>query len=289
MPKMIAIGTVTMLAVSAGLYALAGGTAKVVTLTTLTDAPKTQCVEIGKPQPKLTLIRSGSLYNCYQDDKTRVNGSYISLQTVKQAVEAVGGQAALISDERLHIQLPGGTADYRPDFRQGGQGYIRTPEMLSMLVWLQIPSRKQVLDITIQGYTNPRLHIGDMTIRLNQPGQEAFGYNLYAGLSDLAIDQLIYQSSDNPRQHHVDYLREGKSISYTVPLKAGEVVVALSQPQKDRFSVQVAEVSSRGQITLHSWATPRFVLQPGQLQPAGVGQLLPTALIRMTNTPLNNL
>lgn len=295
MPKLIAVGVVGMLAVSAGLYALAGGSGRVMTLPVLTEGPLTRCVEKSQPQPDLKVVHKEEQFICYQNDAKTQSGAFVSFGTVKKAVEAMGGKVTTLPNGDLNLAVGNTSSQFWPDFRLDGEGYTQATKLLSALITLQ--AEDESVPISIRAMDNPEIQIGDMVIRLVGNDKKASGESLYSDIVISAVRDLYFEGEDlkvgfSYETHTVPEYGPARTIR--TPLKAGEVVMvlALQEKRNNVFQSATAVVDAEGKIQVHGPLqenTLRFVTDPKQLSPLKVGQPWPVLLVKMSNTPLNNL
>ncbi|MHA0033704.1 permease prefix domain 1-containing protein [Deinococcus sp. PESE-13] len=293
MPKLISIGGITALAVTAGLYALAGGGAKVLTLPVATQGPATPCVKTSKPQPELPLIRKQEYFNCYQDDAKTVPGTFVTLKTVKKTIEAVGGTATWQPDGTLDLTLGRVSIPFWANFRRNGEGYAEVRGLLSILVEHQLQASN--VPVLLRGVDHPEVQVGDMLIRLSDVGGKSLGRGIYDDLTSSVLPDLYYDS----QRHEVGFAYEthsspevGPAKPVTTPFKAGNVVAAFALSGKNVFQASTGVVNVKGQIRLYGpfEASPlQFVTDIHKLAPPKSGQPWPVLLVRLSNTPLNNL
>lgn len=287
MPKLIAFGTLGMLAVSAGLYALAGGGGQVITLPVLTHGPKQICVEKTKPQPHLTLVSVQPYFNCYQDDRITREGVYVSMSTAKKTYQAVGQTLELEPEGQYRLSSEVGYTTFGPDFHQQGEDYISAESLLYTLIKFQPKSAKRAMSLS--GYRQPAVNIGNLTFQLDQSSTFPIGPQLYDNLTDFVIDQIIYGADRTHSFEMFTWALTDQPHTVQTKLNADEAVMVVARIGLDRFKVAIAPVGHQGQLTFkYSSQTLKFVDQADQLKPAENG-VLSVLVVRLTNTPLQNL
>ena len=290
MPKLIAFATLTTLAVSAGLYAFAGGGGKVMMLPIETQGPAQKCVEsTHKDQPNLPVISRNKNFICYQDDSQTEEGAYVSMTTAKQAVEALGGKITLHSNGEYKLTLAGGWTTLSLKFRRGQEPYVYASRLLNSLIDLQPHTTEQ--QIMLRGFQRPELTVGELTLKFNQDVKVPLGRNLYGEVASLAISQLVYPQREDGYSFEQAYDVFG-DVDHTVKtsLKAGEVILILAKQAENKFKTVLAPVGQGGTLTFkYLPGELRFVTSASDLKPVASGQPQPVILVRLSNVPLQRI
>lgn len=290
MPKLIAFATLTTLAVSAGLYAFAGGGGKVMTLPVITQGPAQKCIEAArKDQPQLPVVSRDQHFICYQPGDARHDGAYLSMTTAKRAIEALGGTLSVHSDGRYRLEGPNGWTSFAPVFREANDYYVPAANFLGTLLRTQsIHSEKQII---LRHYRNPELSFGGLTLKLSQPVNEPIGQHIYSSVGDLLMSQLVYADADEGFQYEAYYNTAG-DVPHTIStgLKPDEAVFVLARLGDNTFKVVTRPVGPNGKVSFfYLPGELRFVTSAKELTPPQAGQPPPVMLVRLTNVPLNNL
>lgn len=288
MPRLIAFGTIGMLAISAGLYALAGGGGKVLTLPVVTQGPAQNCVDAKrKDQPNLPVVSRNQNFICYQNDNEKIEGAYISLATARQAIEALGGKLTSPPDGSYRLEAQDGSTSFRPSFRQGNDYYIPATGLLGMLI--RNESRHAGKKIVLRHYHKPELSIDGLTFKLSQRVNEPVGRQIYSEVGDMILSQLVYKGKSYSST--VSYNAVG-DVPHTVrtSLKADEAVLVLARLGDNEFKSVIRPVGLNGELKFYFLPGElRFVNSAEALTPPQSGQATPIMLVRLTNVPLNNL
>lgn len=292
MPKLILAASAAALALSAALYALAGGGGTLLTLPALDRQPaKPSCVRGTVPsQEHVTIVSQKGGVTCYTSKNSWVYaGAYIGLDDLQKALEARGLTASFQPSGALDIRFPGGTRHVLfPRFQQTGQGYVDA----SYLIMKTIGE-----PVRLTGYDNPRLALGDLRLQLGSQAQPVSGVDFYGGLVPPLIGALTSPKLEEGWSASFATINRRASSNITLPrhsiqtkLKPGEVVMLLTKQDRQRHFADVAPVNSDGTVALYNdQARLRFVSNVDQLSPDPSGGRIPALLVRVTNVPLNNL
>ena len=288
MPKMIVAATGVALAVSAALYAFAGGAEGGVTLPVLTQRPvKPSCVRGTKPSgPHLTIVSEKNGITCYTfNDEATYRGVYVSLKAVAQAIKSQGGSANFRTPRLLQAALPGGgTLGLHARFTQGGEGYVDASMLLSDLQTNQ--------GIEFSGADLPKMHIGGTELQIGQGQQGAVGDAFYDSLAPVLAGRVLFPSQAQGRwpMSSVGFnLSHSPLHKIQTALPPGEVVMLISR-NENRYSADTAAIEAGGRVALMASPTKlRFVTDPAQLSPYLSGGRSNALLVRVTHIPLNDL
>lgn len=144
--------------------------------------------------------------------------------------------------------------------------------------------------MTVSGFDQPSLHLGDTVIRLGAGGASV-GNALYANLVGEVIDALVYSRTDEAHSYGMAYASaRGTPRAVRTGLPPGEVVVALQREGKDRFKVDYGPVGVGGMAHFRLGSGPlRFVASAHELGLPAAGTPAATLLVRISNVPLNDL
>lgn len=223
---------------------------------------------------------------CYTFNRPEAyRGAYLSSQDIKLAVIAQGGQARLLTSKKLTVQLPDATEHtLYATFTVGGTSYIRASTLLESLDNGKAPT-------TLSGFGTPELQFGQLTLRLGRVAQPSVGQNFYEGLLGDFVERLLAESGQ-PSQ--IPDLAYGQTSApqhlIQTNLKAGEVVMLLTERGAKSYTADVAPVTTGGKVALHNPSVAlRFVSDPSQLGPYLSGGRINALLVRVTNIPLSTL
>lgn len=288
MPKVILAATASALALSAALYALAGGNEGSVTLPVLTQRPaKPTCVRGTVPRNVNVVSRQGNVTCFTFNDLRPYQGAFLNLSAVRDALEAQGGRADFVNGRSLDFRLPGGrNSRLTPFFTANGQGYISADRLVTVVVGG--PTR-----VTLNNYAAPLVRLGSVQLRFGNSGSQTVGRAFYSGLAPTLVGQLLPPAPPNgSRTLTVSYNLTGGSLHHVqTALPAGEVVLLVNrESQGNNYETDTAEVQPDGSARLRSSKGKlRFTSSMDQLSPYPSGGRTPALLVRVTNVPLNNL
>lgn len=160
MPKMIAFGTLGMLAVSAGIYALAQQPAPTTHVPVQTQAPKVHCVKPTETQPNLPLVVKTSRVNCYQDNSGTQEGLYVSFTEVERALKPLGLRTEPSADGgTLYFKNGLGqtlTSSYAV-FKRDGESYLAVTDLIIMVM------DNNALPVHVSGYDQPVFNLKNVS------------------------------------------------------------------------------------------------------------------------------
>lgn len=291
MPKLLLAAGTLALAVSAGLYALAGGgAAPQITLDVVTSRPVTPtCVRGTKPTgDDVTIVSEKDGITCYTfNDATNYQGAFVDGIEVARAVNAQGGHARL-DGGTLSISLPGrggGGGDVNSNLYRNGRPLFDAATVIGAM--------GTSLPIEFRGYAAPEVQIGSVHLRLGT-GSVSMGRRFYNPLNDVFVSALkgsrrdvnvvsggYFVDSEAPaaRRHHI-----------LTPLTPGEVVLLVTKRAGENYMVDSAEVAGDRTVALQSEASKvKFVSSLDQLGPYPSGGRITALLVRVSNIPLLNL
>lgn len=282
-----------MLAVSAGLYALAANNGNVVNPNYITSGPSSECTRApNEPLPKDTkLVVKTAEMVCYQDDRKQIKYTYISVSQADQVARALGGRVEPLPNGEIRISFKpdvfppdsySNIRTYPAAFKLQGELYISFSSLVNNLISMRA-KRQPAL------YMRPNylLQTDGRPVSLN-----AMKADVQGALKVLVAEQL-YLSLHPQDVYEIDdladgLLQHGPIKHYRSGLQVGEIVVALQVQSPSTLKAQVAEIDAEGNFTLQGQVS-KFVSDPNLLDKQTSGQSLPTLLVRVTNTPLNNL
>ncbi|QLG13295.1 hypothetical protein HLB42_20395 (plasmid) [Deinococcus sp. D7000] len=293
MPKLVLMAAAGALALSAALYALAGGNdGKVVTLPILTmPSPSTLCAPEGSAALQLPVDSRRDKLICYRTAvDVKGNGTLVSLSAVQTAMGVYGGTARVLPDGRLEIRMPDNTwMRTKIVYHAGNESFIRANSLFDALISLR--PRVSTTKITLEGYNQPILKLGDQAIQFGDDSNLKLGTGIYGALSGEVISSVIYKNSDDAYGFEQSYaLPQSAKHSVQTPFVAGEVVTLIEQRSQNNFFVDTAEVGPGGMVQLRTLQKKlHFVSDSSQLSVAPAGGRTPALLVRVTNIPLNDL
>lgn len=288
MPKLLLSAGVAALALSAALYALAGGNeGNVITLPVLTQRPpKPTCVRGSVPPAEfITIVSRQGDVTCYTSkDPLSYRGAYLSLAGVRDALETQGAQARLRNERSLEFRLPGGGGGVvNAFFTANGQGYISADQLVAA-------ASSGPASVTLSGYAAPLVELGKVQLRFGNGQTASVGQDFYNNLSNTLLGRLL-PGSDLSRLSVSYNLNGGPVHHIQAALPAGEVALLVTrQSRGNDYETATAQVQPDGAVQLRS--SPRrlrFVTDPTQLSPYPRDGRIPALLVRITNVPLRNL
>ncbi|MFC4455313.1 permease prefix domain 1-containing protein [Deinococcus sonorensis] len=291
MPKLILAATTTALALSAGVYVLAGGGTRTLAVPVLTQPTAGNlCVADLPTAPKFKLpVRSrASGQVCYQ-----VNSSIaltdrqplISLNSATQVIEALGGSVDVWVDNTVAFRPSDGTMNRHSFlFTNGKDRYVTLFALFDAVTH----SGGDAPALTLQGWTTPTLNIGPTAVKLAGPNQGQVGRYIYSW----AASSIVVKASADMTS--ATYFFNETPASPKLPrhrvqtgLPQGEVVVVITRQALNTYFVDVAPVDRDGRVIVSSVSkTLRFVRSAKALNTPSVGPA-PALLIRMSNVPLS--
>ncbi|PTA67250.1 permease prefix domain 1-containing protein [Deinococcus arcticus] len=294
MPKLFLAAAAAALGLSAALYALAGGRDVTFTLPVLTQQPvKPSCIRGTVPTATgLTIVSQQGGVTCYTfNDANAYKGVFLSGNDLQQAINAQGGKATL-RGARLSIDLPGlttGGGDLNATFAKDGRPYYDAATVVGTL--------STPLSVTLRGFKAPQVQIGNLKLQLGQPGTNV-GRAFYNPLALHLISRLLPRDQATPLRTvsggwfaaAPGETLKGPAHTVLTELPEGEVVMLVTKRAGNTFMADTAEVKAGGSVSLKSEAANlRFVTDPDQLGPYASGGQINALLVRLSNTPLNNL
>ncbi|GBF05219.1 hypothetical protein DAERI_030385 [Deinococcus aerius] len=311
MPKLLLSAGVAALALSAALYALAGGGGeRTVVLPALSSRPPTVPICIVESAAKGALPKTSSAEDttacAVQDDPALYKGAFISLSDLKKALEASGMTADVLSSGSLNVRYPSGTRlTIDPEFQQGGQGYVQAAAPIAIAIREAVTPQLQ-----LRGYDNPLLTLGSERLQLGSAAAPVNGVDFYPALLPTLVN-VVLGTMDKGQPINVGginrrsllngpYGASSLTITSYVPvshkiqtgLKLGEVAMLVTERGSGwaQYLADAAPVGPDGTATFYGQPSNlRFVTSPAQLSPYPGGGRIPALLVRITNVPLRNL
>lgn len=294
MPKLILAAGTLALALSAGLYALAGGAGPAGALPVLLSAPvKPTCVR-GTVPPGVDIVSARGGVTCFyyssSSSSREGRGVYLNGQDFVRIVQSQGGQATL-SGRTLTVRLPGantGENRFSARFVQSGQAYFDATLLIQMLS----TSRPALF----RGFDRPTVKIGGLSLQMG--ADQPVGSLWYNPLTALFVSAL--KEPPGPAAHtsgrydtSVGYIvKDTSTIRHEVStrLPPGEVVMLVTRRSGGNYTADTAEVQASGRVTLNSGsASVRFVASLSDLSPYDSGGRRNALLVRVTGIPLSDL
>ncbi|PNY80138.1 permease prefix domain 1-containing protein [Deinococcus koreensis] len=291
MPKLLIAAGAAALALSAALYAMAGGgETPMLTLPVVTQSPvKPSCVRGTKPSgDNITIVSENNGITCYTfNDGTSYLGAYLNGNDIVKAIRAQGGRATL-KGNRLDVSLPGtgsGGGEIGANFTRNGQPYF---DAFRLIDGVGTP-----LPIRFAGFAAPQVQIGAINLRFGT-GEQSVGRLFYNPLYSLFISSLkgvVAQPGITGGGYFMDSPRSPNSRHrVATTLAPGEVVMLITKRAGERYMADTAEVGADRSAVLQSEASKvRFVSSLGQLGPYPGGGRINALLVRVTNIPLDQL
>ncbi|MDL2343645.1 permease prefix domain 1-containing protein [Deinococcus sp. MIMF12] len=285
MPKLILTASAAALALSAALYALAGGAeGGVTTLPVLTQRPaKPTCVRGTVPQNVTVVSQQGGV-TCFTYNDPRVyRGVYLRLSTLRDALRTHGIEAAVQPGANLVFRLPEAGRVVVSGFTgSDGQGYVSAAGLVAAA---------SGAPLTLSGFAAPVVTLAGVPLRFGDGQTASVGEDFYGELSQALVERVV-PLWDDPASLSVTTLAEG-GFTHRVGtgLPPGEVVLLVTRRTfGNDFVTSAAEVGADGTATLRSSQQRlRFVFSSGQLSAPSPDGSASALLVRVTGVPLQNL
>lgn len=295
MPKLIAFGTIGMLVVSAGLYALAQQPAPTMQVPVQTQAPKIHCVKPNETQPNLPLVVKTGRVNCYQDNSGTQEGLYVSFTEVERALKPLG--------LRTEPSADGGTLYFKNGlnqtltssyavFKRDGESYLAVTDLIIMVM------DSNAFPVHVSGYDQPVFNLKNVSNIVMQGKGQQFNQQVYRSLAESAA------------LHFYDFSKYSKVWSYefsepaartterviSTPFKPGEVIAAYqwSGDRPDtlpdgrsyvshKIILNLGVTDEQGKVKLKLPQDAKFTTT----KPTSAGS--DVQLVKLTSTPLGNM
>ncbi|WP_339096532.1 permease prefix domain 1-containing protein [Deinococcus sp. VB142] len=295
MPKILSIGGIAALIVTAGLYALAQQPLPTLRVPMQTQGPALKCVPFAAPQPKLNLMFKTPTRNCYQDDSMTRDGLYISFTQLKQALEPLGidlRQTPENGSVSYFYRPLGGkkVSETFPVFKQGDEPYLDVGQiMLIAMSGFPVP-------VVAENYAAPTFKVGQQRALALTGQSEDFGRRVFDVLSRQVAMNLFDFSAQKRFGYAFQPFDSGSLRTVQTDLAAGEVVASYqwvsSVPEKvandveftsNRINISVGVVDADGKVSLQM---PRGGAVVSSVPSKPGDEVM---LFRLTHTPFNNL
>ncbi|MDV6376496.1 permease prefix domain 1-containing protein [Deinococcus arenicola] len=287
MPKLILMAGAGALALSAALYALAGGQ-ETAYLPVVTNLPLPVCERMEPENVTGTIISNWANTVCFLPAASPkplfvggLSGSepLVSLNTVERMIQLLDGKTRFQPNGVLEISLPASEnivrASFRVTTRFQGQAYFPA----QVLIWPS-SSKRQMLS----GYQQPTLRIEQQVFAMSGNQGHQAGADFYNRLSPRLISTL------GPGAYTTDGIIGARSHPIQTSLKADDVVLTVIHSHDNFYLTHYAPVSSTGSVNIRVNSTRlQFVSSFRQLKQKRADGRTPALLIRVTNVPLNNL
>jgi len=276
MPNLILAAGTLALALSAGLYALAGSGATSTTLTVVRQAPvKPSCVRGTKPSgDNITIVSEKGGVTCYTFNDNEVNkGVFLKGTDVTRALET---QGVTLSRNGRSLALGGNSINAR--FTRDGVAFFDASSVVDLLT--------RTRSVRFSGYTSPRMQVGDATLLLNA-GPEDIGAAFYNSSNSVFLSALMGQPVWGS---YFVGTKTGPEHLISTELQKGEAVMLVTSRGGTNFMVDAGKVDAQGRLSVHSQDRQlRFVSSIDQLGPYLSGGRRSALLVRITNVPLSDL
>lgn len=297
MPKLILIAGASAVALSAALYALAGGNeGKILTLPALSTRPvKPSCARgTVSPNAMIEIVSQKDGVTCYTfTDPSVYAGAFVGLNDLKNAFEANGIKTKFLPNGALEVHYPNAPRRLlNRRFEQGGQGFVDAASLIVSTVREPITPR---LELT--GFDNPVLTLGTLRLQLGSQEQPVKGAAFYQSLMPTLVGVLTTPDLSKGWEASVGGIDRNTAAAIRFPkhqiqtdLNGGEIVMLLTARNKGLYFADFAPVSSDGRATLYTdQSRLRFVSDVAQLSPHLSGGRIPALLVRVTDVPLRSL
>ncbi|MBB6016485.1 permease prefix domain 1-containing protein [Deinococcus radiopugnans] len=287
MPKLILMAGAGALALSAALYALAGGR-ETAQLPMVTNLPMPVCERTEPKNVTGTMISNWKNTVCYFPTSSPkpllvpgLSGPepLVSLDTVERMIHLLDGKTRLQPNGVLEISFPLSEdivrASFRVTTRFEGQSYFPAQS----LIWPS-SSKRQILS----GYQQPTLRIEQQVFAMSGTHSPQAGADFYNRLSPRLVSNL------EPGAYTTDGMTGARSHPIQTALKADDVVLTVIHSHDNFYLTHYAPVSSTGSVNIKvNSARLQFISSFRQLQQKRADGRTPALLIRVTNVPLNKL
>jgi len=294
MPKILIAAGAAALALSAVLYAAAGGGSGPISLPALSSRPVTpRCATESKPsKPPIPLESAATCSLLIRPPPDA--GAFVSLSDVKNAFATTDVTSVFLSSGDLEVHYANGRNRLlEPEFRHNNQGYINATFLIISTVREPVTPK-----LELAGYNNPILTFGDLRLQLGTDNQPVKGNTFYRDLAPTLTG--ILTSPNLQAGWSARVVSIGRNQNDPPPilskhfiqtsLKAGEVVMSLTKQTDDSYFVDVAQINSNGKVIIKSDQPHiRFVSTLDQLRPYTADGIVPALLVRITNVSLRNL
>ena len=294
MPNLILAAGTLALALSAGLYALAGGHAGAALNIPVFQQPTIGLLcaaeDPNLPQLSLPVASRGAGRICYRLSSNRdltAKPAMISVESASRVMGLVGGTVTTRPDGRIQLSRPNGTY-MRTEFSlsEGSQRYILAGALFEAL----ISTRDRTDVIRVSGFSQPALSINGQQVRLTGTSGDSVGNNVYSGLVGDAVTAVMYRSSDQGFSFTQTQAASSTPLHrIQTGLKAGEVVTVISRAAEHEFTTDFAVVQQDGSVSLHANASQLQFVSRGTDLVSSVGDRIPAILVRLSNVPLSDL
>lgn len=312
MPKLLLSAGVAALALSAALYALAGGGGeRTVVLPVLLSRPPGVPICIIEPSAKGTSTKTiGQASNTacsVPKDPNLYKGVFVSLGNLAKILEATGVSADVLDYGPLEVHYPSGTQMLvNPEFQQGGQGYMGAASIL-LIALGEVPTTA----LQLKGYDGPLMTVGNLNLQLGSTAQPLKGVDFYGALLPVLVNMVIRERLVEGQPVTVGGINRRQAVAGSsrrlstngtsfisgrhkvqTGLKPGEVVMLVTEPKAEwgQYLADVAPVNPDGTATFYEQQPRlRFVVSPTQLTPNSTNGRIPALLVRVTNVPLRDL
>ncbi len=276
MPKLILAAGTLALALSAGLYALAGGSEPAVHIPVVKGTLPQPICQPGKvPQEKIATIVSQDSTTCYIPTSSTdlLPGAYVSEATVRSLAESLGLKVTMRPDGWMNVADREGRMSFssRAVSVQNGMHYFDVTNIPHVL---RIAS-----PVSFSGFDHPVVR----TDRAAYDLSPASGVDVYGSFSTVFWQMVV----------RVSNLTVNLDARYTHVIRTdqpeGEVVM-LTSARGQKYAFSFAEVKKGGLITIPSAEQKlRWTSDPGKLEVQGNVGRPQAVLMRVSNVPLDNL
>lgn len=286
MPKLILMVGAGALALSAALYALAGGE-KAITLPIHKHLPVPVCKNIRPDQVTGTIVSNWMDVVCYfpapPTQAMQSGGSagfsiFVDQRTVETMITALNGTTQLNSNGVLEISFPDALQskiEWPVTTQLEGQNYFPA----RILIQNQAP-----IPQTLSGYAQPLIHVGHKLSAVGDGTDAQVGPDFYNSIAQDLIGLI------EPGVIATEAYTGARTHNIQTSLKAGEVVVAITHSYDDAYLMTFAPVDTQSIAAIRvNPAKISIVSNFNQLRQPTSDNSTPALIVRVTNIPLNNL
>ncbi|GHF60541.1 hypothetical protein HNQ07_004325 [Deinococcus metalli] len=296
MPKLLIAAATAALALSAALYALAGGSGGgVITLPVLTVQPVApSCVQGVVPSGTYAnVVHQGQGVTCTTPSASDAQTLSLSLDTLLSLAQALGGSVKRQPTGWYRIQLGSttktGWAEVPVSFQSAGKPYFYARTLFGIT---------DPQTTVLRGYAQPALLIGghQATFDTRRTPAGLVGQLFYNSITLPLLDFILPESvNETTFGRSVAPAQSRYTHTLSTALSPDEVVLLVTRPAatgaktSTDYRVSIAPVGTAGTVAINSdQARLRFVSDPALLGPAAGGRLN-ALLVRITNIPLSAL
>lgn len=277
MPTLIKTSALSALLLTLGFGALTDSGAQVSAVTERPSTPTCAKASQGmKEHPGLRIVsQQGNLYCYVFTEVGAYAGTYLNLNSLESVLREKGVTVRQ-ADGRTELGFPGASGPARPRvaFTTGGQRYIDLRETAYNFGLLGLP-------VTLQGWTNPTIQVGQVAFTVGTPAMPVSGEAAYQVLMMEIRDELLPRGGTSLPCKLPSCTAHKHRVQVDAP--AGTVIGLLSRNERGVPWIDVAPVGQDGSVTLQApWPKLSLVTDPQALSPYQAGGRANALLVRLT-------